>query len=329
MQQVIGVLLAMLFATNTMVSEVKAEPEPENTHIKITIGGDFMLASYRDETTFNNFNGYVNTHEPTYFLENVRSIFEADDFTIANLENVLTDRPLKETNKNYSPAYWYKSKTSNTDILTSSSVEIVNISNNHTMDYGQGGKDDTIAALDNAGLMWGDTGKTLYFEKDGFKIALICSGLWSTWQVDTIIPRIYEAAEQSDFQIVYYHGGTERIHAPEKWKVDASHKLVDNGADLVIGNHPHVLQPRETYNGVDIIYSMGNFCYGGSKKCENRTILYSLDLEVSPDHRLINKTAEIIPCYVYTEDYKPGVITDEAEKDRVLRFMSWELDSPV
>ena len=51
--------------------------------------------------------------------------------------------------------------------------------------------------------------------------------------------------------------GTEKIHAPEEWKRRAARKLADNGADLVVGGHPHVLQPREVYKGVEIVYSIG------------------------------------------------------------------------
>lgn len=306
-------------------------PEP-NFEIKLTIAGDFMLASYKNETKSNNFNDYVNTHEPTYFLQNMKPIFEEDDWTIVNLENVLTDNNLKEVAKDHNPAYWYRSKTSNTDIMTSSSVEVVNLSNNHTGDYGNQGRKDTIDAVVNAGLLYGSSDEIVYLEKNGYTIALICNGLWASYQADNIIKRINEASEKSDFQIVYYHGGTERIHSPEQWKIEASRKLVDNGADLVIGNHPHVLQPKEVYNGVDIIYSMGNFCYGGSKKPENRTILYQITLTITPNGELISKTSEIIPCYVYTDttnNYCPGVIENEDEKQRVLDFMDWKVDSPV
>lgn len=327
MKKLISVLMIVLMSAFPVQESV-----PENTHIKITFGGDFMLASYKNETTSNNFNAYVNNQSSEYFLENVKSVFEEDDWTIVNLENVLTDSNLKEVAKNHSPAYWYRSKTSNTDILTTSSVECVSLANNHTGDYGSRGKIDTIKAVENAGLMYGNNDQTMYLEKDGFVIAVICHGLWAEYQADTIVNRIKEAEQNSDFQIVFYHGGTERIHAPEQWKIRASRKLVDNGADLVIGNHPHVLQPRENYNGVDIIYSMGNFCYGGSKTCENRTILYTLDLEIDGDKNIVNKQAEIIPCYVYTEqrnNYKPGIIENEEEKQKVLDFMDWKADSPI
>ena len=259
-------------------------------------------------------------------------IFAADDLTVVNLENVLTDRALTEREKNQDPAFWYRGPTANTEILTSSGVEAVSLANNHTGDYGPEGSADTIRAVESAGLLYGNNGKTFYYEKNGYRIAVICHGLWNEGQAGEIIRRIHKAEEDSDFQIVFCHGGKEKVHAPEEWRQRASRKLVDGGADLVVGNHPHVLQPRETYEGVDIIYSMGNFCYGGSKYPENRTIIYQLKLHIGSDGGLESRSAEIIPCYVYTgenNNYCPGVIEDEETRQRVLDFMDGKRETPL
>ena len=101
----------------------------------------------------------------------------------------------------------------------------------------------------------------------------------------------------------------------------------------MIGSHPHVLQPRETYEGTDIVYSLGNFCYGGSKYPENRTIIYQLKLHVNGEGELESRAGEIVPCYVYTGDtgnnYCPGVIGDEETRQRVLDFMDGKRKSPL
>lgn len=304
----------------------------DTVHIRLSFTGDMLLASFKNETRPGNFNDYTNSHPASYFLENVAPIFEDDDFSIVNLETVLSDRSLSSVAKGYSPAYWYYSRTNNTDILTSSGIECVSLSNNHTGDYGQAGKEDTVAAVEAAGLLWGNSDKTLFLEKDGIRIALICNGLWSESQADQIISRIRAAEQESDYQIVFYHGGTERIHTPENWRIRASRKIVDNGADLVIGNHPHVLQPMESYNGTTILYSMGNFLFGDGKRFENRTIIYQADLAFNKATKKLTESNEtIIPCYCYTDtinNYKPGIIENESEKEKVLSFLKWETDSP-
>ena len=73
----------------------------------------------------------------------------------------------------------------------------------------------------------------------------------------TIQSALKKAEKKSDYQIIYFHGGTEGLHEPESWKVNACHTLLDSGADLIIGDHPHVLQPLEKYKNKTIIYSMG------------------------------------------------------------------------
>lgn len=316
---------------NEMIGDM-TEPEPTKFDINLTFVGDVMLASYKNQTTSKSFNEYANEKEQTYFFEKVYDIFANDDFTTVNLENVFTDKELKEKPKDHDPAYWYRSKTSNVGILTSSSIEGVSLANNHTYDYGQTGYDDTVKTVSDAGLYWGTNENTFYYEKNGYKIAVICHGLWGEWQADAIITRLKEAEKESDYQIVFYHGGKERLHAPEAWKQRASRKLIDNGADLVIGNHPHVLQPREEYNGKEIIYSIGNFCFGGSSRPENRTIIYQKTLTIDIETMTVKEEASnIIPCYVYTGDrnnYQPTPIDNEEEINKVLSFMEYGCDLP-
>ena len=308
------------------------EPENKDFTIKLSFAGDMMLASYKDQTTSGSFNEYSNNNPPEYFLEKVKHIFETDDFTIGNLENVFSDKKLTEISKSGDRVFWFKSKTSNVNILTSSSVEGVSLANNHTNDYGSQGKQDTIDTVTNAGLKYGLDSEIMYFEKNGFTVAVICHGLWGEYQADNIIKLIKTAEEKSDYQIVFYHGGTEKIHEPEQWKIRASRKLVDNGADLVIGNHPHVLQPREVYNGVEIIYSLGNFCYGGHSAPENRTIIYQMELTIDENLVATKSQSTIIPCYVYTgnrNNYQPTPIEDEVQKQKVLDFIDGKVKSPV
>ncbi len=317
----------------SIVSELEPEPQPQSFEITLSFLGDMILANQHGISPSGRFEEYNAKNPPEYFLSKVSHILSADDFTVANLENVLTDRELSPVEKDYSPAFWFKSKTQTIDVITKGSVEAVLLTNNHIMDYGSEGYNDTIDAIESKGLSYGTDGNVISFEKNGFKIAVICTGLWSQYNVNNALNRLKAAQSDSDFQIVFFHGGTEKIHAPEQFKIDSAHTFVDNGADLVIGGHPHVLQPREIYNGVEIIYSLGNFCYGGALTPENRTIIYQYTLTVNPKNLLIeNQASNIIPCYVYTgsiNNYQPAVIENEAHKQQVLDFMDSKVDSPV
>lgn len=301
--------------------------------ITLSFAGDCMLATNKDQMTSGSFNEYSQNNSPDYFFKNVKSIFEEDDFTMVNLENVFTNSNVSPISKSGDRVFWFKSKTSNVDILTAGGVDGVSLANNHTNDYGSKGYEDTILTVSNADLQYGtNNDKIVYFEKEGFRIAIICSTLWSSYGTNSIVNKIKEAENQSNYQIVFFHGGTEGIHQPENWKREASKKMIDEGADLVIGNHPHVLQPMEEYNGKTIIYSLGNFCYGGHRQPKNRTIIFQNKITVNKNDFSIEKEEnQIIPCYVYTanlNNYQPTPITDEIEKQKVIDFMNNKTESP-
>ncbi len=300
-----------------------------SSRIVIDFAGDVMLANDRNDPE-GDFNVFAATADPSYFLSGVGEYFTTDDFTVVNLENVVTDRELTRCEKNYDPAYWYCSATRNLRILTSSSVEAVTVANNHTGDYGQEGYSDTKAALEKYGLLYGSEEKTLMLEKDGFRISVICCGLWSDWNTYPIVARVQSAAAYSDYQIVYYHGGTEYLHGPEEWKVAACKAFIDAGADCVVGTHPHVIQPVGRYRGVDIVYSLGNFCAGDFVTCENRTFIYRLNINLDGG-TVVSSTSEVVPCYVYTgavNDFRPVPISDPSVASRLVDFLDWIVDEP-
>ena len=308
-------------------SDTEAEPPPDPVYIDLSFIGDCMLATHIGGEWDLSFNKLAKEVEPSYFFENFAEIFQNDDWTIANLENVFTDNAAARTRyKGYSPAYWYKGPTWHTDILTEGGVDVVSLSNNHSEDYGTIGYNDTRAALENAGVIWGDNDNMVILEKEGFKIALYCCSFYYSGYEATIAKAIQSV--EADYKIVYFHGGTERVHEPDYWKAAGARRLIDSGADLVIGHHPHVLQPVEIYKGKTIIHSLGNFVFGGSRSEENRTIVYRLRLEIL-EGELVSTTDEIIPCYVYTNLYQPGIITDQNEIDAVMRFLDGESESPL
>lgn len=304
----------------------KPETEPPLI-ITLSFIGDCMLATDRGLEYDGSFNKLAKEVEPSYFFENFIEIFEDDDWTVANLENVFTDNPdAKIRGKGYSPAYWYKSTAANTAILQAGSIDVVSLANNHSKDYGNIGYADTRNALEAADILWGDDENVLILEKEGFKIAIYLCTFYYTGYDKIIAEKMAEV--EADYKIVYFHGGTERIHKPDSWKAAGARRLIDSGIDLVIGGHPHVLQPIETYKGKTIVHSLGNFVFGGSRSEENRTIVYRHTLTVL-ENELVDISEEVIPCYVYTDLYKPGIITDEGEIAAVNAFLNGESESPM
>lgn len=358
-------------STASTTEAVTTEAAPVTFTIRMNFVGDVLLAG--NETATSSIDAMASSQSDTYFFENVRNIFLNDDITVANSENVFSDNEnlvkadkgeakAKEDYDNamaeYNSAvtlaeqtgtavgmempeytfraFWFRTKAANANLLSKNGVDIVSIDNNHTYDFGTDGNMDTRAALEVAGVDWGKDGKIVYREINGFRLAFVFGSMYSAGGEYAMLLDLEEAKQNSDYQIVYFHGGTEKVHTVEDWKQASCHNLVDNGADLVIGSHPHVLQPMETYNGVNIIYSLGNFIFGGNNYPENRTVIYNQTLTITQDpntHALsvTNTDFSITPCYVYTgesNNYQPYIIENEEDKQLVLDFMQGKRELP-
>lgn len=299
----------------TSVSEINSRK------ITLSFVGDCLIAT-SDGTTHRvgSLNWMADNKPASYFFEKVIKIFKSDDFTVANCENVFTDKAFTPISKQR-PAFWFRSNTKNALILKSGGVDIVSIANNHTGDYGKVGFKDTVNALESAGIKVGYSNEPVIVTKNGIRVAFIFEELWHYNQYSRIVNQIKAIEDKTDLQIVYFHGGMENIHQPEEWKKNAVRKIIDANADMVVGSHPHVLQPIEFYNDVPIVYSLGNFVYGGNRQPENRTIILKASFEVSDE---IKVSIDIIPCYVYTgntNNWQPDIIKNQNEKARVLDFM--------
>lgn len=328
--------------TETTAFEEEPATEPPTTDnsftIKLSFVGDCLCSTDANISYANCFEEVASRVSPDYFLKKVDKYFKNDDFTIADCENVYSDSTnlyVSDKGQYADPnieAYWFKTGAKNAQILSAGGIDMVSISNNHINDYGSQGHLDTQKALDAADVKWGEEGKIVYYKKNGFKIGIICVSMYYGGTVPNIKAYINKASKKSDYQIVYFHGGIEAVHEPEGWKIDACHQLIDAGADLVIGDHPHVLQPLEIYNGKTIIYSVGNFIFGGNRHPENRTIIYQHTLSFDFTGTFSGESGKIIPCYVYTGDmnnWQPAVIKDKTIKKNVLDFMHGKTNSPL
>lgn len=210
----------------------------------------------------------------SYFFAKVKSVLETDDMTLGNLEGPLTthngDRLIKP--------FAFKGDPSYTEILKQGSIEAVNIANNHTRDYGMQGFSDTQNHLKKAGLHYSGEGILSIYEVKGIKIGMAGHRGWNPAikpQVKQEIARLREMG--ADIVIFTFHWGEERENYPNAIQKDIGHFAIDNGADIVIGHHPHVLQGFEEYKGKKIVYSLGNFVYGGAKNpADKDTIIYQV-----------------------------------------------------
>lgn len=304
-----------------------AEPtkEPEYVEIVISAAGDCTLATdvnYAAGPTF--VVKYNEVNDPAYFLRNVQSVFANDDLTIVNFEGTLTTLTTRQDKE-----FAFRGEPEYVRILTEGSVEAVNIANNHSHDYGMQSFEDTKAYLTEAGISHFGYDDTAIYESMGVKIGLVgiyamADGLGRTEQLKNNIRSVREAG--ANIVIVNFHWGIEREYYPTEVQKQLAHIAIDEGADLVIGEHPHVLQGIETYNGKKIVYSLGNFCFGGNKNPSDKdTMIFQQTFKLLDGEVVSYDDFEVIPCSLSSvsdvNNYQPTVL-EGAEAERVLNKIS-------
>ena len=252
---------------------IKGKSNPSTTSLTISSMGDCTLGTDEHFDSSTSLPAYYNQYGADYFFKNVKSILEKDDLSIVNFEGTLTTETTRE-NKSYA----FKAPPEYAQILSNSSVEAANTANNHSSDYGEQSYTDTIKNLTDAGIApFG------YDTVDIIKIGKIKVGLTGIYELNDHLDREEQVKQNiqalkehgANLIIVNFHWGTEKETSPDTNQQTLAHLAVDQGADLVIGHHPHVLQGIEYYKGKSIVYSLGNFCFGGnSNPADKNTMIY-------------------------------------------------------
>lgn len=298
------------------------EPTAESVSITVSMVGDCTLGTdvnFDQSTSFDAF--YQMKNDPGYFFQNVKDIFTADDLTVANMEGTLTT-----SNDRQQKTFAFKGDPSYTEILTRGGVEATNLANNHSHDYGDQSYEDTIQYLEAAGITTFGYDRTAVMDVKGIKVGLIGiyelkDGLGRQQQVIDTIQEVKDQGAQ--VIIVSFHWGTEKSNVSDDIQKTLAHLAIDQGADLVVGHHPHVLQGIEKYQGKNIVYSLGNFCFGGNKNPSDKdTMIFQQTFTVENGELVEDDVTNIIPCSLSSEsgynNYQPMVL-EGSEKERVLQ----------
>lgn len=270
--------------------------------LTFSVVGDCTLGTDETFDYDTSLNAYYENYGADYFLQNVKDIFSTDDLTIANFEGTLTDSDEREDK-----TFAFKAPASYASILTGGSVEAVNTANNHSHDYGEQSFDDTLAALDDAGIVHFGYDETAVMDVKGIKVGLV--GIYELYdhlereqQLKDNIAKV--KADGAQLIVVIFHWGNETETVPDSNQTTLGRIAIDEGADLVCGHHPHVLQGIETYKGRNIVYSLGNFCFGGnSSPSDMDTMIYQQTFTIDADGVKKDNVTNIIPCSISSAAY--------------------------
>ena len=304
--------------------EKEAAQEPKQqapVSITISAAGDCTLGTDSSFDQSTDLNAYHNSDGAADFLQNVKSTFEEGDLTIVNMEGTLTESDARQDK-----TFAFKGPGEFTQILTSASVEAANLANNHSRDYGEQSYTDTVNYMEDAGITTFGYERTAVMDVNGVKVGLVgtyelADGMGCETEMIENIRQVESQGAQ--VVIVSFHWGMEKENYPNDNQKNLAHSAIDNGADLVLGHHPHVLQGIEKYKGKNIVYSLGNFCFGGnSNPSDKDTMIFQQTFTIENGQLVEDDVTNIIPCSVSSDpgynNYQPTPL-EGSEKDRVMQ----------
>ena len=307
-----------------------------STLITVTCTGDFTIGgdNYHHKDIFSK---ELKKHgkDINFTMANVRDIFLQDDLTIVNFEGTLTDTKHVPDNKkgnsflfNISPEY--------VSVLPDNGIEAVSLENNHVMDHGEEGYDETKETLRQAGVVYSNSEEIGVFDVDGIQIAMLSylcidrydkpvgqyANLYEKVEADiSAVDKLYPIV------IVSFHWGNELDYYPTERQIKMGRLAVDSGADLVIGHHSHRMNPIEEYKGVYICYSLGNFCFAGHNRPKDmNSFIFQTRFRVSKNGDTITNTGfRIIPIRITSikdrNDFTPTPVTDERKQTDIINVL--------
>lgn len=302
--------------TSTNNDNSVATSKIKNTEVLLSAVGDCTIGT--DSKL-----GYTNSlpamalqpnNDFSYYFKNVHNIFSKDDVTIANLETTFTD-----SNDRADKQFNFKASSDYAKSLTLGSIEGVNLSNNHIYDYKEKGFIDTKLALEKENINYFGEGIPWVTEIKGQHFGFLGYRGWSLDKnfLDKLKSDIATLKKSNSVVIINFHWGNEKQHYPIDAQKELAHFAIDNGADIILGHHPHVIQGIEQYKNRIIAYSLGNFCFGGNSNPNDKTtFIFQSNLKFT-NNNLTSIGVRVIPCSIstvnYTNDYCPTPLKGDAK----------------
>lgn len=300
-----------------------ASPKQDKTLFTASFGGDVMFDTYVKD--------YIDKNGISNYIEDIAPVFKSSDLSLVNLETSISTRGEKEKDKQFT----FRADPKYLQVLQNCGIYMVSLANNHSLDFGVEALEDTFSSLNErdityigAGRNMDEAAKATYVSKNNLKLAFIGSsrvipvagwnagskktGVATTYDPAIINAEIKKAKAVSDFVICYIHWGEEGKNMPVDHQKQLAHSYIDNGADVVIGSHPHVLQGIEYYKDKLIIYSLGNLIFTDMYK---KTAIATVTFDSSKKANLKITPFEII-------NFKPTLIKDEEKKKQFYKELA-------
>ncbi len=283
------------------------EPEFSYREVKLTFLGGVNLGSMLGSSSYGTINGLYAEAGAEYFFSGIDDVTKLDDMTFAFVNSVFSDNELEPVEKGEGEAKeWYKAPVGAASALALGGVDAVSVANPGVRDYGDGGYEDTKASLEAQDIIWGDSGRAVYYDtKAGIRVAVYpCA--YNPESAPGVLEWIEGAEEKSDFIVICQGGGVGDGNEEER---ELYRSFIDGGADLVIGTNYNSVGGFEEYGGGYIAYSLGSLINGADKYDEDKACLLSVDMKITDEGiSEITYTPMMAVPYVGEESWKPELL---------------------
>lgn len=283
-------------------------PGYDTVTLSLTFGGDCTFGRNQGSAYGGSFDEMYDRKGADYFFSGITEFFQ-DDLTMVNFEGTLTTAKTAANKK-----FVFRGRPEYADILQAGSIDVVTVANNHSADYGLTGYADTLKYLSDVVQVSGYERMPIITVK-GIRIGFASNVGWSfdRTQKQWIERAVRDLRDRGANLIVFnYHWGIELDDKSNQTQRAIAHYCIDQGADLVVGHHPHVVQEVETYRGKQIAYSLGNLVFGGNRNPKDkRCLIFQQNFVVDLDTKQVKEASYQAIPYLITStngrnDYRPS-----------------------
>ncbi len=269
-----------------------------------------------------------------YLFQLIQPVLSGCDILFGNLETLLSDHDYDPTSLVHSE---FRGKPEYAQALSKTGFSIMSVANNHAMQYGPDSYKESVSALKAAninplGVAEDIGGKArsncIYYSKDKIRIALIGYSLrpdnytqgkllYATAPESDILDHINSIKHDCNAVIVSLHWGEEYLHSPSPKQVVLAHRMIDNGANLILGHHPHVVQGVERYKNGYIAYSLGNFIADFWQEYTRKSMI--LQCRIGEDGI---EQVEILPVFI-NKIFQPTLPQGDRKREMLAEFAQY------
>lgn len=239
----------VVYTSNLSLRQNDELNEKKNKSVTMILGGDVMLGrSVMSES--------IKKNDFAYPFRKIAPLMQETDITFVNLENPIIDN-CQIHNDGYKFCAVYEMLTG----LSYAGVDIVSLANNHSRNYGEEGLVETTRLLSNAGIKFTGLDELEVVKVEEFDVGFLGFDFTSNEPETTDYQLIQESHAKVDYLVISVHWGVEYTNEPQDYQKFWAKNIVDNGADLIIGHHPHWVQSDEIIEGKPVFYSLGNLVF--------------------------------------------------------------------